>query len=84
MPAKLLKLLLPLLTLLPLTLLLLLTLLQPLLAKLQPLLAKLLTLLLLPLHPHLPSNSGSRNEKPAIWPVFFRPQFAATARALSI
>jgi hypothetical protein len=69
MLAKLLKkLLLPLLTLT----LLLLTLLL-LLAKLQPLLAKLLTLLLLPLLPHplLPSNSGSRNEKPAIWPVFF-------------
>ena len=66
MPAKLLKkLLLPLLTLL-----LLLAKLQPLLAKLQPPLAKLLTLLLLLL---LPSNSGSRNEKPARRPVFFRP-----------
>jgi hypothetical protein len=68
-PAKLLKkLLLPLLTLLPL-----LAKLQPLLAKLQPLPAKLLAplLTLLPL-PLPPSNSGSRNEKPAFGPVFFR------------
>jgi hypothetical protein len=39
-----------------------------LLAKQQPPLAKLLTLPL-----KLPSNSGSRNEKPAFWPVFLRP-----------
>jgi hypothetical protein len=65
MPAKLLKK--PLLLLL--TLLPLLAKLQPLLAKLQPLPAKLLTLLPLPLPP---SNSGSRNEKPAFGPVFFR------------
>jgi len=69
MPAKLLKKLLhPLLTLL-----LLLAKPQPLLAKLQPLLAKLLTPLLFRLRlPLLPSNSGSRNEKPAFGPVFFR------------
>lgn len=57
-------------------LLLLLTKLLPLLAKLHPLLAKLqppLTLLLKLLRlPLLPSNSGSRNEKPAFGPVFFR------------
>ena len=45
-----------------------------LLAKLLLLLAKLLTPLLKLL---LPSNSGSRNAKPAFGPVFFRPQFAA-------
>jgi len=67
MPAKLLKKLLhPLLTLL-----LLLAKLQPLLAKLQPPLALLLTLLLL-LLPLLPSNSWSRNKKPAFGPVFLR------------
>ncbi|MHB1060756.1 MAG: hypothetical protein ACYC39_06140 [Thiobacillus sp.] len=43
--------------------------LHPLLAKLQPPLTPLLMLLRLPL---LPSNSGSRNEKPAFGPVFFR------------
>jgi len=55
----------PLLTLLPplLTLLLL-------LAKLQPLLTLLPALLLM--LPLLPSNSWSRNEKPAFGPVFFR------------
>ncbi|MBW8327855.1 MAG: hypothetical protein K0M48_01430, partial [Thiobacillus sp.] len=59
-----------------LTLLLLLAKLQPLLAKLQPLLAKLLAPLLMLLHPLplLPSNSGSRNEKPAFGPVFLRLQ----------
>ena len=43
-------------------------LLKLLLPKAKPLLpkAKLLPLL-------LPSNSGSRNEKPAFWPVFLRP-----------
>jgi len=70
MLAKLLKKLLPKLLLPLLTLLLLLAKLQLLLAKLQPPLALLLILLLrLPL---LPSNSGSRNEKPAFGPVFFR------------
>jgi hypothetical protein len=68
MPAKLLKKLLPLLP----TLLLLLAKLQLLLAKLQLPLAKLLLLL-----PLLPSNSWSRNEKPAFGPVFFRLRFAA-------
>jgi len=59
----------PLLTLLPplLTLLLLTLTLLLLLAKLQP----LLTLLPAPLLT-LPSNSWSRNEKPAFGPVFFR------------
>lgn len=50
-----------------------------LLTKLLLLLAKLLTPLLKLL---LPSNSGSRNEKPAFGPVFFRLQFAA-AQVLS-
>ena len=64
--AKLLKKLPPLL----LTLLPLLVMLQLLLTKLLPLLAPLPMLLhRLPL---LPSNSGSRNEKPAFGPVFFR------------
>ena len=54
-----------------------------LLAKPQPLLAKLPALLLTPRLtllsplPLLPSNSGSRNAKPAFGPVFFRLQFAA-------
>jgi hypothetical protein len=61
---KLLLLLPPLTKLLPLLAKLLL-----LLAKLQPPLTPLLMLLRLPL---LPSNSGSRNEKPAFGPVFFR------------
>ena len=69
MPAKLLKKPLTKPLLLLLTLLPLLAKLQPLLAKLHPLPAKLLTLLPLPLPP---SNSGSRNEKPAFGPVFFR------------
>ena len=45
-------------------------LLKPLLPKLLLPKAKRLPLL-------LPSNSGSRNEKPAFWPVFFRLCFAA-------
>jgi len=56
---------------LPLKLLLL----KPLPLKL--LLLKLLPLKLLPLSPLLPSNTGSRNEKPAFWPVFFRLRFGA-------
>ena len=43
---------------------------KPLLLKLLLPKAKRLPLL-------LPSNSGSRNEKPAFWPVFFRLCFAA-------
>lgn len=45
------------------------------LLKLHPPKLHLLHLLLL-----LPSNTGSRNEKPASWPVFFRLHFAAAAR----
>ena len=52
--------------------------------KLHPWKLLLLKLRLLKLLPLLPSNSGSRNEKPAFGPVFFRLRFAAPARALSI
>jgi hypothetical protein len=58
--------------------------LKPLLLKLlrwKPLLLKLLPLKPLPLKPLLPSNTGSRNEKPAFWPVFFRLCFAAARAA---
>jgi hypothetical protein len=41
----------------------------------------MLPLKLPPLKPLLPSNTGSRNEKPAFWPVFFRLRFAAAMRA---
>lgn len=47
----------------------------------KPLPLKLPPLKLLPLKPLLPSNIGSRNEKPAFWPVFFRLRFAAARAA---